>query len=77
MSGGRGKGGRHQKPTSPDTEAALQEAVEALTEARAERRRVEQRAGFVERLREGWERVHERNNLARLFTDALESGRMK
>lgn len=77
MRDGTGKGIRRSKSAPPDTEAAIREAKEALTEAKEERRKADQQAGLVARLREGWERVHERNNLARLFTDALEAGRSK
>lgn len=77
MKSGSGKGTHRSKSAPPSTEAAIQEAKDALSEAREERRRADQQAGLVARLREGWERVHERNNLARLFTDALEAGRQR
>lgn len=67
--GGTDKGKHRSAP--PEAAEALQQAKEALTEAREERKRADQQAGLVARLREGWEKVHERNNLAGLFTDAL------
>lgn len=53
----------------------LQRAEAALEDAIQEKRDATVRAGFVERLREGWQRVHENNHLADLFTE--EYGRIR
>lgn len=58
-------GGRITPPDPSD----LSQAQEALDDAQNERKKAEQQRGLVSTLRERWNRVHERNNLAALFND--------
>lgn len=73
MTGGKRRGRHHATP--PELQGELERAEAELVVAQQERRDAEEQVGFVARLREGWERVHERNNLAGLFTE--EYGRIK
>lgn len=66
----QGAPGRHSKEVSEITKAER-----ALDEAKRGLEMAEERAGIAARLKEGWERVHQRNNLAHLFED--EWGRTK
>lgn len=50
-----------------DRELARAEA--ALKDAQREKENAEEQTSWRERLQEGWERVHERNNLSELFLD--------
>lgn len=45
------------------------EAEAALRETKKTTRKVEEQLDVIDRLREGWARVHERNNLAELFLE--------
>lgn len=65
--------GRHR--AGPEAGGKMEAAERALEIARQDREIAEERAGVVARLREGWERVHQRNNLASLFHDDLGSTR--
>lgn len=52
-----------------DAKDALKRAEAALTEAIEDKKKAEEQVSWRHRLQKGWERVHERNNLANLFTD--------
>ena len=57
---------------NPKTVAArkLVQAEAALDDAMKEKEDAKEQTTLRKRLQEGWERVHERNNLASLFTEA-------
>jgi hypothetical protein len=55
--------GKHRDEPDPE----VLRAQEALQEARSEKREAVRQVSFVQRLQEGWARVHERNHLAGLI----------
>lgn len=60
---------------NPKAEAAkkLARAEAALDDALKEKEDAQAQTSWRERLQEGWDRVHERNNLASLFTEDYRS----
>lgn len=58
---------RNRKVHDKETAARLQRAESASLDFEAQGERVKDQVSLAERLVAGWRRVHERNNLARLF----------
>lgn len=64
-----GQTGKHRTNQPADPSESLERAEKALKDAKQERIAAEARGTFLERLMEGWSRVHDRNHLAELFTE--------
>jgi hypothetical protein len=61
------RGSRKQR--EEDLAARLQQAEGAADEVSQQEAKVTRQLGLVERLTEGWRRVHQTNHLAQLFRD--------
>lgn len=59
----------HLPPALSTAETRLEEAQEALRHTEQVKDEATRQVDFFQRLRAGWDRVHERNNLAALFTE--------
>lgn len=60
---------RKRRDPKKTAEQELARAEAALDDAMQEKEDAKEQTSWRERLEEGWARVHERNNLASLFTE--------
>lgn len=60
---------RKRRDPKERAEQQLVRAEAALDEALQEKAAAQKQSTWRERLQEGWDRVHERNNLSELFLD--------
>lgn len=60
---------KHTPPTPPPVQDRLAEAERALANTEQVKNEATRQVSFFQNLRQGWDRVHERNNLASLFNE--------
>lgn len=60
---------RRGSPTLPSAQERLAEAEAALEQTEQLKGQANRQVNFFQELRAGWDRVHERNNLAALFAE--------
>lgn len=66
---------RKRRDPKKTAEQELVRAEAALNEALQEKEEAQEQSTWRERLQEGWDRVHERNNLSELFLDEYRRAR--
>ena len=69
MTGKQNRGKHHRSTADTDPKLELQQAEAALEDVKHERTAAVERQTLIERLVAGWERVHQANHLAELFTN--------
>lgn len=64
-----------KKKHADTAQEAIARAEAALKDARQDKKDAEEQVSWRERLQEGWDAVHERNNLSELFVHEYRSTR--